>query len=324
MKFGIVGLGNHATARVMPAVSEAGHKITAIYSRNIEKARKEGLRYNSIPFDSLETFFTKGDTDAIYIASPNFMHYDQTKMALSAGKHVLLEKQMTLKNEHAEELVKISEKEKLTLCVGFHLRFHPAVNEVRKAISKGELGEIIHVSGMWAGPPSGAKVTPDTQWWKEDEKVGGGSIMATGVHVIDTINYVLGRVPERVSAFRNPKTQIIEKTQQVNLDYRETTAEAISSRAISHPLNNLTIFGTNGTLTATGVFSVKVESSLIRDGRKLKDYIGVNMYREEVRAFVKAIQGEENMIARGTDGYNVVKIVNAAFRSDSENIITEI
>lgn len=317
MKFGIVGLGNHAINRVMPALAASGNQISSIYSRNIDKARKEALKYNSRPYDSYESMLEIGDFDSVYIASPNFLHYSQTKEALLKGKHVLLEKQMTLKSEEAKELVDIAAKNNLKLALGFHMRFHPAINDAKKILQKGDLGDISYISGIWSHVSTRSYDHPDNRWWREDDKSGGGSVMATGVHIMDTLNYLLGKRPDRLCAFRNPSGEIIETTEHVTLQYSNTVADAISSRAMLGGMNHLNIFGSKGTLTLTGVFSTSVDSSMIIDGKKMKDYRGVDLYKEEIRAFVNLAEGNESNIATGEDGYSVVRMVEYAFRSDS-------
>ena len=312
-------MGNHAINRVMPVFREAGQTISAVYSRNIDKARKEGMKYNAKPFDDLETFFDNGEFEAVYIASPNFLHYDQAKLALQKGKHVLLEKQMTLKTEEAEELVKLAGEKNLRLAIGFHMRFHPAIREARRIIQGGELGEVSYITGMWASLSARSYDNPDNKWWREDDKVGGGAVMGTGVHVMDTINYILGKYPDRLSSFRNPSGKVIEYTEHVTLQYGPTIVDIVASREMKSPMNNLTIYGTEGTLVATGVFSTSVESSLLRDGRKLKDFKGVNVYREEIKAFVDLVQGKESHIATAKDGAEVVRLVNLAFEADRDS-----
>lgn len=319
MKFGVVGLGNHAINRVMPVIADSGNQITAIYSRNIDKARKEGLKYQSRGFDNLESFLENGDFEAVYIASPNFLHYSQAKAALLSGRHVLLEKQMTLNTEESQELVELAAGRSLALAIGFHMRFHPAVDDLKRIIQSGELGDIAYISGMWASLSTRSYDDPDHKWWREDEKVGGGSVMGTGVHVIDTMNYILGRLPDRITAFREPKGEVIETTEHVTMQYGHTMVDAISSRDFKYPMNNLTIYGSGGTVVLTNLFSTSVEASLIRDGKKVKDYRGVNPYREEIRAFAKLAEGKESTIATGIDGLEVVRIVNLAYESDLRN-----
>ncbi len=321
-KFGIIGLGNHAINRVMPAIKSSGHLITAIYSRSLKKAEKEGASYGAKAFSDLEALFTDGDFDVVYIASPNFLHYEQARLAMENGKDVLLEKQMTLSNEDASGLVKKSAETGRHLAVGFHMRFHPAIAEIRNMISGGKFGKITLVEGTWGGLSQGSSDNPDRRWWTEDEKVGGGSVMGTGVHVLDTINFILGSLPERISAYRQPAKAVIDSTEAISMEYNGIIANAISSRAMKHPRNDLVIYGTESTAVARNVFSTSVNSDLEIDGQISKTFREGNLYEDEIRSFVDMVRGKKSNIATVKDGEAVVKIVNAAFLSDKMGKVT--
>lgn len=315
MKFGIIGAGKHAQNRVMPAIVKAGHEVSAIYSRNPDKAKEIGLKYLSKPYDDLETFFT-GGFEAVYIASPNHLHYEHAMAALRRGKHVLLEKHMTLKESHAEELVKLAGEKGLTLKIGFHMRFHPGIAEMRKMIAEGKIGKPTYATGTWAGSYSLTHPEPDRKWWDEEEKVGGGSVMGTGVHVVDTINFALGKLPKKISASRFPEKQVVERTECIYLGYDGFTATAISSRDMKNPDNSIYVYGTEGTVAVRNVFGLDVDSELVVNGKSVETYKGVNMYEEEVKAFYAATRGEETVLSDGSDGLQIVRIVNAAFEGD--------
>ncbi len=317
MKFGILGLGNHAKSKVMPAIAKAGHEISAIYSRKIEKAREEGSKYSSRAYDSLEGFMKSG-IDAVYIASPNFLHYEQAKQSLLNGKHVLLEKQMTLRNDHASELVRLAADKGLALAVGFHLRFHPAIGQVRKMIQEGRLGELTYISGIWASYSSRNYDNPDNKWWMEDEQAGGGSVMGTGVHVMDTINYIAGEAPQSVNCFKIPRGAVIDTTEQVSIQYPSVVASAVSSRRIRNSENSLVVCGTGGTVTVRGMFSTDVNSKLLLGAEPMEQFSGLNMYEEEVKAFNDLVRGHSGVIATGSDGELVVRMVNAATAAEKE------
>lgn len=315
MKFGIIGAGKHAQNRVMPAIVKSGHEVSAIYSRNIDKAKEIGLKYLSKPYDDLETFFT-GGFEAVYVASPNHLHYEHTLAALRRDKQVLLEKHMTLKESHARELVDLAGEKGLTFKIGFHMRFHPAVAEMRRLVSEGKIGRPTYATGTWAGSYSMTHPEPDRKWWDEEEKVGGGSVMGTGVHVVDTINHVLGSLPKKVSASRFPEKKVVERTECIYMGYDGFTATAISSRDMKNPDNSLYVYGTEGTIAARNVFGLEVDSDLFVNGKKEKGYKNVNMYQEEVKAFYAATRGEDTVLSDGKDGLEIVRIVNAAFEGD--------
>lgn len=315
MKFGVIGIGNHALKRVVPAMLNTKNEIAAVYSRYMEKAISVSREYHSKPYDDIDHFLDH-KLDAVYIASPNFLHYAHAKKALLKNKHVLLEKPMTLKNEEAMDLINIAKERKLMLAVGFHMRFNPAIDKIK--ILMRELGTITYITGSWSWYSASRPADPDRSWWYEEEKVGGGPVMGTGVHVIDTINNILARYPDSVFASRVPSKTVMEETEYITLRYSNTIATILASRSITNPDNSLIIYGSDATLIAKDIFNTTVSGSLIfikkkREEQKLEK---ANMYESEIEDFVKLIDGRQSKIARGMDGYQVVKIVNAAYESD--------
>jgi len=86
--------------------------------------------------------------DAIVIASPVSTHFPMAKKALTAGKHVLVEKPFVTNLEQAQELIELADKNKLTLQVGHTFEYTAAVNSIRDIIAAGELGEMLYVRSL--------------------------------------------------------------------------------------------------------------------------------------------------------------------------------
>lgn len=323
MKFGVVGIGNHAQKRVIPAIFNTKNEIEAVYSRSIDKAIKVSREYHSKPYDDLARFLDH-DFEAVYIASPNFLHYAQAKKALLKNKHVLLEKPMTLSNEEALDLINIAREKRLSLAVGFHMRFNPAIEKIKNLMR--ELGNITYITGSWSWYSVARPIDPDQAWWYEEDKVGGGPVMGTGVHVIDTINNILSRYPDSVFASRIPAKTVIETTEYITLRYSDIIATVLASRNIANPDNSLIIYGSDGTLIAKDLFNTEVSGSLIliKNKKETLKLEKLNMYEAEIRDFINLVKGKRSKIARGIDGYQVVKIVNAAYESDLANKVISI
>ena len=92
LKLGVIGTGAISHHFIEAAHSSGEYKLVAVYSRKLETAATFASRYQNIQlFDKVEDFF-KSSFDVVYIASPNSLHFAQAKAALSAGKHVILEK----------------------------------------------------------------------------------------------------------------------------------------------------------------------------------------------------------------------------------------
>ena len=92
LKLGIIGTSSISHHFLDAAHTSGKFQLSAVYSRKIETAEKFVEQYQGVKlFDQLNDFFNDS-FDVVYIASPNSLHFSQAKMALSAGKHVILEK----------------------------------------------------------------------------------------------------------------------------------------------------------------------------------------------------------------------------------------
>ncbi len=92
LKLGVIGTGAITHHFIEAAHASGEYQLVAVYSRKLETAATFASQYQDIQlFDQLEDFF-KPSFDVVYIASPNSLHFVQAKAALSAGKHVILEK----------------------------------------------------------------------------------------------------------------------------------------------------------------------------------------------------------------------------------------
>ena len=257
------------------------------------------------------------DFEAAYIASPNSLHFAHASLSLEHGRHVLLEKPMTLSSVDSERLCRIADGDNLKLSVGFHMRFHPGLQALRSMLGREEIGNITMISGSWAGLGGSTNEDPDRKWWTMPEMAGGGSVMGTGVHVIDSLNYIMGLAPEYVSAFRIPEGSVIDKTSYIMMRYGDVVATAFSSRLVEQPDNSLYIFGDEGTVEASGIFGTEIRGKIVSSGRTLRIFRGGNPYVPEIEGFVNYVSGKGSEIATGEDGHRVVSIVEASIRSSS-------
>ncbi|MFT8668957.1 MAG: Gfo/Idh/MocA family oxidoreductase [Liquorilactobacillus hordei] len=94
LKLGVIGTGG-ITKQFIEATQENGSwKLTSVFSRSLEKAEQFGHEFskNVRGYRDLHQFFSEGDFDVVYIASPNSLHFEQSRQAILAGKHVIVEK----------------------------------------------------------------------------------------------------------------------------------------------------------------------------------------------------------------------------------------
>lgn len=122
--------------------------------------------------------------EGIVIATPAETHFNLAKEAILTGKDVFVEKPLVLRLEEGEKLAKHSEKTKRILMVGHILRYHPAVNRLKKLIDEGELGEIQYV---YSNRLNIGRVRNE-----------GNILWSFAPHDISVILFLLGESPESI------------------------------------------------------------------------------------------------------------------------------
>lgn len=111
--------------------------LGAVYSRDIEKARVFGAKYGcDIIFNNIEKLAAWDGIDAVYIASPNSLHYSQSKLFLQNGKHVLCEKPITVTAAEYEELAELANKKGLIYLEALMMMHHPEREKMKQALKQ--------------------------------------------------------------------------------------------------------------------------------------------------------------------------------------------
>ncbi len=119
MKYGVIGTGWIAEEFVKGANLTGKMELAAVYSRTEEKGREFADKFGcKTVVTSLESFAKSNDFTSVYIASPNALHYEQSKLMLENGKNVICEKPITVTPEQLEELQQLADEKKLIYKVG--------------------------------------------------------------------------------------------------------------------------------------------------------------------------------------------------------------
>ena len=167
-------------------------EVVAIAGRNLEVARKLGAGFGASAIAAdYRDILRDSSVDAVHILTPNALHYSMTKAALEAGKHVACEKPLATTVAEAEELVALAAQKGLRNCVCHNLRYYPLVQQLRRMVEAGELGEILSVQGGY----SQDWLLYDTDWnWRIDSHAGGASrcMADIGSHFFDMADHVTG------------------------------------------------------------------------------------------------------------------------------------
>ena len=177
----ILGLGNIAN-RVAKGVlcSEKAH-LYAVASRNIENAKSFAEKYGSqVFYGNYEEMLKDADVDLVYICTPNTFHYEQIKLCLSYGKHVICEKPMVKNEERVRELFALAGEKGCFLMEAEKTMFTPLNKKIKEMITEGVIGKLHTIRAQYCS--EGLEGLPKDHWVLGEEF--GGCTYDIGVYPI--------------------------------------------------------------------------------------------------------------------------------------------
>ncbi|MEP6617455.1 MAG: Gfo/Idh/MocA family oxidoreductase [Ginsengibacter sp.] len=188
LNIGIVGAGGFAAFASAAFMRIPGINIIAVTDINPATANALAKSCNAETFPDLDNFLKNKKTDLVYIATPPYLHYEQSKKALLAGKHVICEKPAALKTTEAEELLALASSKQLLYVVNLMQRYNPLYGIVGTIVKQKILGDFIH--GFFENYASDENLGEDHWFW--DKQKSGGIFIEHGVHFFDMFTGWLG------------------------------------------------------------------------------------------------------------------------------------
>ncbi|MGO1543693.1 MAG: Gfo/Idh/MocA family protein [Gulosibacter sp.] len=196
LRWGIMGPGRIATDFVRSLQLHTQQCVTAVASRNSERARGFADKYQiDLAFDNYEALAASPEIDVVYIATPHTFHAECARIALEHGKHVLIEKPFATSAEEAKGIVLLAREQHLFAMEAMWARFTPAADVIRNILSMGMLGELQYVRadlGEFFDRTENARLF--------DPTLGGGSLLDLGVYLIAYDAFLFGEAPLNVAA----------------------------------------------------------------------------------------------------------------------------
>ncbi|NOX53652.1 MAG: Gfo/Idh/MocA family oxidoreductase [Planctomycetes bacterium] len=322
VRWGIVGCGWITDDQIAPAVQKANDsELVAVVSRDAEKGRKFAERHGAKrAYTDLDGLLADQEVDAVFIATPNGQHAEETIRCAEAGKHVLVEKPMATSAADAERMIQVCREHGVKLSVGYHMRFHPLHNEAVRIVRGGELGKPALARCQfyfrYPGPPP--------QWRQSADTAGWWALGDVGTHALDLLGWLLGDVAEVTAAFGHARFDYETEDAAVLLLRFQSGAIATldCSTAVHSPASKLEIYGLDGNLIAKNTLGLaatgKMNVGNNTGQRRTVDYAPVNLYVSEIQSFNMAIQDDSNPFVRAEDGLKNVRILEAAAQSALE------
>jgi predicted dehydrogenase len=288
----LAGIGDISTKRVLPAIlAEPRSRLAGIITRSPANAE----RYQVPSWTDLDAALSHSAADAVYIATPVFLHAPQTIAALRAAKHVLCEKPMALHYAEALTMQQAAEETGRTLGVAYYRRMYPKVARAKELMEAGAIGRPVFAEATchdWFYPADGFRA-----WLVDPARAGGGPLYDVASHRIDLMNYLFGQ-PMRVSGQLSTLIQPIqvEDNATVMIEHATGVRSLVDVRWHSRVARDeFRIRGTEGELDLTPLNGPE----LVHPGGAEQIPAHANLHYPCVENFVSAVLDKSELRSSG-------------------------
>ncbi len=299
IRAGIVGLGRWGRSLVT-AVAGGGNDLRFVVAATGRRASAEQFcSENGIRLvGDYDTLLREPDLDAVVLATPHSLHERQALAAIAAGKHVFVEKPLTLDLASARRVAMAAQKSDRVLAVGFNRRFHPSFCELRTRVKAGRLGWIAAMVAQHT--TSTAQFVPLDNWRATPEEAPGGAFTATGMHSLDHMIELAGSVREvrAVTARHYPGRS--DDTSTVMLEFASGASGLIFCSVTTATNFEFTVYGTEGLgeisrpdlsrLRFAPAATVAPSGAVPAPPDEILQFSGADTLHAELNAFARAIQ----------------------------------
>jgi predicted dehydrogenase len=241
----IIGLGRWGRSLVNAVQGKSDDiRFVAAHTRTRASAeafcRDKGIRLAG----SYDEVLADPGIDAVVLATPHSLHERQVVAAAGAGKHIHVEKPLTLDRASADRAVAAARKAGVVLAVGYCRRFHPSVVEIRTRLKAGWLGNLVAMVAQHT-TSTGQFIASDN-WRAAPDESPGGALTAVGVHSLDHMIEFGGRVRDVVCATKRYGPGPAGDTTSVFLRFESGVTGTIFCSVLTATNFNFTLYGTGG------------------------------------------------------------------------------
>jgi myo-inositol 2-dehydrogenase / D-chiro-inositol 1-dehydrogenase len=319
IRFGVIGAGRIGKVHSATIAANPKAKLAFIADAMPKAAEDLAGKYGA-KVATVDDIMKSKDVDAVLIGSPTGFHAEQIQAASNNGKSIMCEKPVSLNVKTIEETLKVVEKNKSTLMIGFNRRFDPNFAEAERRVRAGDIGnvEMVTVISRDPSPPPASYI-----------KGSGGIFADMMIHDFDMARFLMGEEFVVVNALGSA---LVDKaigdegdcdTAAVQMQTASGKIAVItnSRRATYGYDQRFEVHGSKGMIHPKNIHNSSVEV-LSADGYKadpiqnffLERYFAA--YTNELNTFIEAVEsGNRNPKPSGYDGLQAQKLAEAATES---------
>ncbi|WP_277969092.1 Gfo/Idh/MocA family protein [Sphingomonas echinoides] len=319
VRYAVVGGGQISQQAFMPGVAQTDNsEMTALVTGDPVKADKLAKLYGikAWSYADYGALLESGEIDAVYVATPNFLHLHYAVPALEAGIHVLLEKPMASSVAEAEQILAAQQKSGAKLMIAYRLHHEPGTVDLITRARAGAFGELRSFSSVFAQNVAEANSRGHNGYW-------GGPVPDMGTYPLNAVRNLFGQEPIAVHA-------IGTKTAGRGFNFDDTVAvtlrfpdDRIAQFTVSYATASSEYFelvGTEASVHANPafMFGPKVGISYVErteEGSKCRSFDPVEQFGNETQYFSNCILNDLHPEADGEEGLFDMRVLAAIERS---------
>lgn len=285
--WGIIAPGRiaHEFASAMAVVE--GATILAVASRDSERGQRFAERYDiPVQYQQYSDLLSDPAIDAVYIANPHRFHFDTIRAALTANKHVLCEKPLTVTEAQAKVLFDLARSRKVLLMEALWTRYLPVWQAIQQHLTNKTIGDIIEVTSSF-----GFEIPRDNNDRLLNKALAGGVLLDMGIYPISLSTFI-SHSPTTVES----SSVVIGPTgvdeQVTGVLHVGNTPCHFSCSFVSALENNFRLTGTKGTLEIVAPFWAATQYRLTHGNSQPHTFDlphEASGFEYQIRAAVKAI-----------------------------------
>ena len=192
-QIGVAVIGTGFGQKVHIPGLQAHHKtkVVAVWNRDHTKAQRVADEHGiSFASDRLSEILTQDSVQAVTLPSPPFLHYDMAREIIQAGKHLLIEKPLTLSVDEAKTLQQMATDKGIIAIPDFEFRFIPEWQHFAELLNQNIIGKKRLIKIDWL---ASSRANPQRAWnWYAQKELGGGALGSIGSHTFDYVNWLFG------------------------------------------------------------------------------------------------------------------------------------
>ena len=325
--YAVIGLGSIAEVAVLPAFRKSKKcRVVALVSHDLGRAKEMGKKFgvkDCYGYEDYDRCLRQPGVDAVFIASVNGAHAEQTIRAATAGKHVLCEKPMANSVEDCRRMLEACRTNQVRLMIAYRKYFEPGSVALKKLVTSGKLGRLRHIFSTYTEIVDPIKAR---HWQLNPQLAGGGSLMDIGIYCVNTMRWLAGSSPIDATAHSwtdDPKRfGAVEDSIAFRLTHPGGLVCQGTSSYSAMAASFVQVHGDKGWAALNPAFAFEEERRLFGkiQGRWFEQKFKViDEFVLELDAFADSIRRRRDPEPDGLEGLRDIATVEAIYRSAREN-----